>query len=85
MKPNKLLKRLATTQSNIRFSDLTRLAESLGFELDRTAGSHRIYIHKKHRAAQLNLQPDKGQAKPYQIKQLLRLVEEYNLSIDEQE
>jgi hypothetical protein len=39
---------------------------------------------RAHRQAQLNLQPDKsGQAKPYQVKQLLLLVEDYNLSLDE--
>ena len=31
----------------------------------------------------LNLQSDRGQAKPYQVKQLLRLVEEYDLRLDE--
>ena len=82
MNPDKLLRRLATSQTNVRFSDLMRLAEALGFVLDRTSGSHHIYIHRVHKAAQLNLQPEKSQAKPYQVKQLLRLVEEYNLSID---
>jgi len=31
--------------------------------------------------ARLNLQDRKGQAKPYQIRQLIALVEEYNLTL----
>jgi hypothetical protein len=30
----------------------------------------------------LNLQRDGGQAKPYQVRQLLKYIEEYNLTID---
>jgi predicted RNA binding protein YcfA (HicA-like mRNA interferase family) len=85
MTPRKLLRRLATSQTNVRFSDLVRLAVALGFVLDRTSGSHHIYIHKVYTDAQLNLQPAKSQAKPYQIRQLLRLVEEYNLQIEDHE
>jgi len=29
----------------------------------------------------LNLQPDRGKAKPYQMRQLVKLVEKYRLSI----
>lgn len=83
MKPRKLLQRLAQSQTNVRFGELVQLAIALGFIHDRTDGSHRIFIHRVHKAAQLNLQPDRGQAKPYQVRQLIKLVEEYNLSIDE--
>lgn len=82
MKPRKLLDRLAQSQANVRFSDLVLLAKALGFRRDRTRGSHQIFVHRHHPEAQLNLQPDGSQAKPYQVKQLLKLVEEYNLRID---
>lgn len=85
MTPRKLLQRLASNQANVRFADLARLAVALGFVHDRTSGSHHIYIHRTHKEAQLNLQPAKSQAKPYQVKQLLRLVEEYNLQIEDQD
>lgn len=81
MNPKRLLLRISQSQGNVRFGDLERLAEALGFRLDRTSGSHRIYIHTVHRDAQLNLQPIGGQAKPYQVRQLLKLVEEYDLRI----
>jgi predicted RNA binding protein YcfA (HicA-like mRNA interferase family) len=30
--------------ANVRFADAQRLAEALGFELDRVRGSHHIYL-----------------------------------------
>ena len=83
MKPRKLLERISRSQTNIRFADLLRLALALGFIHDRTEGSHHILIHRVHKEAQLNLQPDGNQAKPYQVRQLLRLIEAYNLTLDD--
>lgn len=78
----KLLAKIANSQTNIRFADLVRVVKALGFELDRTMGSHQVFIHRVHTAAQVNLQPSGGQAKPYQVRQLLKLVEEYHLTIE---
>lgn len=83
MSPRRLLQRITSSQTNVRFGELVRLLRALGFVLDRTSASHQIWIHSRHPGALLNLQPDRGQAKPYQVKQLLKLVEEYNLSLDE--
>ncbi|MFN0012759.1 MAG: type II toxin-antitoxin system HicA family toxin [Phycisphaerales bacterium] len=82
MRPRSLLARIQFNRHNVRFRDLVRLAEALGFVHARTAGSHRIYIHPVHTGAELNLQPHGLDAKPYQVKQLLDLVEEYNLLLD---
>lgn len=85
MRPEKLLERLAAGElHNVAFIDLCRLAEALGFRLERTRGSHRIYGHPGLPAC-LNLQDRKGKAKPYQIRQLLALAEEYNLTLEKQE
>ena len=55
---------------------------AFGFSLDRTSGSHHIFRHGA--GLMLNLQPDSNeQAKRYQIRQLLDLVEEHGLSLDE--
>jgi predicted RNA binding protein YcfA (HicA-like mRNA interferase family) len=78
----KLYQRIINNQKNIKFADLLTLIEAFGFELDRINGSHHIYKHSEISEALLSLQPTKdNQAKPYQIKQFLRLVEEYNLSM----
>ncbi len=84
MNPSRLLKRIAVSQTNVRFRDLVRLAEALGFVLERSKGSHFLYVHSKTNEM-LNLQNDGGQAKPYQVRQLLRIVEVRTLRIDEHE
>ncbi|MDY7091573.1 MAG: type II toxin-antitoxin system HicA family toxin [Acidobacteriota bacterium] len=83
MKPWKLLKRLVRSDlQNVSFADLQRLVEAFGFALVRVSGSHHIFSHPGVPEL-VNLQEIKGQAKPYQIRQFLRLVERYNLTLEE--
>jgi hypothetical protein len=76
----KLLAKAIRSNQNLRFAELTALAEAFGFELDRIVGSHHIYRHGQIREI-LNLQDVRGKAKAYQVRQLLDLVEEYNLTL----
>ena len=69
---------------NEPFSDMIKLVEGFGFKLARISGSHHIFIHPEIPEL-INLQEVKGQAKPYQIRQVLRLVERYNLKLEESE
>jgi predicted RNA binding protein YcfA (HicA-like mRNA interferase family) len=81
----RLLRRLSQgSLNNVRFSDLVDLAEGLGFRLARTKGSHHIFAHLSI-PEMVNLQNANGEAKPYQIRQLLRLVERYNLMLEDSE
>jgi predicted RNA binding protein YcfA (HicA-like mRNA interferase family) len=57
-------------------------AELFGFHLARINGSHHIFIHSDI-PSPINLQNVDGKAKPYQMKQLLRLIEKYDLSTEE--
>jgi hypothetical protein len=66
----------------VDFDDFTRLAEAFGFRADRVGGSHRHYHHPRLPEV-LNLQPLRGEAKPYQIRQFLSLVESYNLNLED--
>ena len=81
MKKAKLLKKLLSGSKNISFSDATVLAEAFGFRLDRINGSHHIFVHADIPEL-ANLQNVKGKAKAYQVKQLLQLIERYNLQMD---
>ena len=49
----------------------------------RINGSHHIYNHPDVQEL-INLQDVKGQAKPYQAKQLLRTIERYNLKMEDE-
>lgn len=82
MNRRRLLARLQRGQlRNVGFSDLVDLAEGFGFGLERIRGRHHIFHHPTIRKS-LNLQEADGQAKPYQIRQLLDLVARYNLELE---
>ena len=83
VKKHKLYQRLVNNQKNVKFNDFVTVVVAFGFILDRIKGSHHTYKHPNVTEAFLQLQPGKnGEAKPYQIKQFLSLVEEYNLRMD---
>ncbi len=80
MNKRKLLQKILAGSRNVRFADMTSLVEAFGFHLSRTEGSHHIFVHPDV-AELVNLQNVNGQAKPYQIRQFLKLVERYRLEI----
>lgn len=72
---------LIRNPKNLRFKEFCSIVKSLGFHLVRQTGSHLLFYHQET-GARLNLQPnnqDKGKAKPYQVKQLIKIIEEFNL------
>src|SRR5713226_7300988 len=75
--PQRLLRRLARgSVKNVTIDDMQRLVEAFVFELKRVSGSHHIFGHPEVPEL-VNLQEVRGEAKPYQIRQFLRLVERY--------
>jgi len=79
----RLLRRLAGgALGNVAFADLVNLVEGLGFRLERVSGSHHIFSHLELPEL-INLQEVRGEAKSYQIRQLLRLVEKYALRLED--
>ena len=83
MKPRKTLARILAGSKSVRFEDMRRLVEAYGFSLERISGSHHIFVHPDIPEL-VNLQKVGGEAKPYQVKQVLKLVETYNLKLDEE-
>jgi len=69
--------------ANVSFADMRRLVEAFGFELRRTSGSHHVFVHRDVREL-VNLQDVRGQAKPYQVRQFVRLVERYALGMEDE-
>lgn len=82
MKKRKLLLKVMAGAHNVRFAELCRLAEAFGYRLDRVSGSHHIF---EHRSADrpLNLQNVEGKAKAYQVRQFLRDIEQFHLTLEE--
>jgi predicted RNA binding protein YcfA (HicA-like mRNA interferase family) len=79
--PQTLFHRASRGQTaNVRFRDLVALVEALGFQRRRIAGSHHIYVHPVLDEL-VNLQDVDGQAKPYQVRQVLRIAVRYALPL----
>ncbi|MBI4670645.1 MAG: type II toxin-antitoxin system HicA family toxin [Chloroflexi bacterium] len=84
MSKRKILERALAGSKNISFSDMLALVEAFGFRLSRIKGSHHIFTHAQV-VELVNLQNVNGKAKPYQIRQFLKLVERYNLHMEGEE
>jgi predicted RNA binding protein YcfA (HicA-like mRNA interferase family) len=84
VKRRRLLKRLVEGRlHNVRFDDFVGLVEAFGFRGQRVSGSHHIFAHADL-AEILSLQEVQGEAKPYQIRQFLRLVERHALALEDE-
>ncbi len=66
------------SDANIRFSDLRTLLRRLGF-VERIKGSHHIFTRENVDEI-VNLQPKQSLAKPYQVKQVRKILVRYKLT-----
>ena len=83
MNKRRILKKALSGSGNIRFAEMVALVEAFGYHLARVSGSHHIFVHPDVPVL-LNLQEVGGRAKPYQIRQFLRLIERYNLRMEDE-
>ena len=80
MNKKKVLLKLINNPENVKFQDFVLIVGAFRFVPARTKGSHNIFLNKEINEI-INIQNYKGEAKPYQIKQFLSLVEKYNLKM----
>ncbi len=78
MNKRELYESLKQNPKNVRFEEICRIAETFGFKFRGGKGSHRIYVRPGVRDL-LNFQNAKGKAKPYQVKEFLKIIEQYHL------
>ena len=78
MGKKEIYKELKRNPKNVRFEMVCKAAEMFGFRFRGGKGSHKIYVKEGVREM-LNFQNIKGKAKPYQVKQLLKVIEKYKL------
>lgn len=64
---------------NIRFSELQKLLDVLGFNC-RIKGDHFIY-YKNGIDEIINIQPEGNKAKPYQVKQIRSIILKYEMEV----
>ncbi len=69
-----------TKDKSVSFDELCHILKKIGFA-ERTKGSHHIYL-KDGIDEILNIQPDGAKAKPYQVKQVRKIILKYKLGGD---
>lgn len=80
-KKQKLLDAVKTNPAGVRFSDLIRLLEAVGFAFRRQTGSHCIYVHPDASVPIVNIQDTGGKAKRYQVEQVLAIIDAHGLEV----
>ena len=83
-KPEKLFAKIKNNPQDIRFNEICKLADAFGFKYKGGKGSHKVYT-KKGIPEILNFQNVKGRVKPYQVKQFLKIIEDYSLTMKEEQ
>ncbi len=74
----KLIGKARNNPAGVRFREICLLAEHVGFTRRGGKGSHVVY-EKDGVDEILTFQERKGMAKPYQVRQLLAVIEKYRL------
>jgi predicted RNA binding protein YcfA (HicA-like mRNA interferase family) len=80
--PKRAFEAVATGRGTIEFRDFERLLGALGFRLNRTSGSHRIYVHPRV-PRPFSVQRSGRDAKPYQVRQLRDMIREFELTLED--
>jgi len=83
-KPEKLFAKVKNNPQDVRFDEICKLADVFGFKYKGGKGSHKVYT-KKGIPEILNFQNVKGRVKPYQVKQFLKIIEDYSLTMKEEQ
>ena len=73
-KITKLLEQMGNSPSSVRFSDLCKVCDHYFGDARQKSSSHRIYKKPWQGDPRLNIQSQKGMAKPYQVRQVLEAV-----------
>jgi predicted RNA binding protein YcfA (HicA-like mRNA interferase family) len=68
----------------ISFREFEALLEAFGFRVARISGSHRIYRNERLRRS-LSVQPDGKDAKAYQVRMLLAIIDEFGLGMKDEQ
>ena len=71
---DKALAKLRRNPRNVRFADLRKVCEQY-FGEPRQSGSHLFYKTPWQGEPLVNIQPIRGMAKPYQVRQVLKAID----------
>jgi hypothetical protein len=80
-----ILAQMPRNPKGIRFSDLCQVSDFFFGKARQRGSSHRIYQMPWAGDPRVNIQNDKGMAKAYQVKQVLKAIERLEAQRDTQE
>ena len=72
---DKLLDNMRGEAANVRFADLKKVCETYFGKPRQTGSSHMIFKTPWPGDPRVNIQNDRGQAKPYQVRQVLQAID----------
>ena len=70
-----ILKQMRENPKGVRFNDLCKVCNSYFGKARQSGSSHRVYKTPWVGDPRVNIQSDKGQAKPYQVRQVLQAID----------
>ena len=70
-----ILKAIRNNPKGVRFADLAKVCDAYFGEPRQRGTSHRVYRTPWPGDPRVNIQNDKGMAKPYQVRQVLKAIE----------
>ena len=73
--PDEIIQRLRANPRGIRFNDLARICDRFFGEPRQRGTSHRVYRMPWPGDPRVNIQNDRGMAKAYQVRQVIRAIE----------
>lgn len=79
-KLNDILARMRKNPKDVRFTDLCKVCEHYFGEVRQRGSSHRVYKTPWKGDPRVNIQNNKGKAKAYQVKQVLRAIEKLEVN-----
>jgi len=74
-----IIDEMRNNPSGIRFADLCKVCEHFFGQARQTSGSHRVYKTPWIGDPRVNVQNDKGKAKVYQVRQVLKAIEQMEI------
>jgi hypothetical protein len=81
-KVDELIAKMRRNLKGISFQDLCKVCDSIFCEARQKSSSHRIYKTPWQGDPRVNIQNDKGMAKAYQVRQVLKAIERLEAQSD---
>ncbi|WP_319523234.1 toxin HicA [uncultured Desulfosarcina sp.] len=78
----KLLNEIYKNPTNVKFTDLCRVCEHYFGKARQSGSSHRVYKTPWQGDPRVNIQNNKGKAKAYQVKQVIKAIERLEVESD---